>query len=157
MVSSRQWPLISRYRASVRTQSPKVEMIDSLFKRVSETDDEGMIRWNGTYNLFSDYRMPCSRDCQSCNFDLELFVECLFDVFFFFQPFPGSFCWTSILVQGKENLIRSSYSGIVFFYIWQWMSQLNALFSFLVDICFFLSVKVCKITEKSWGETNMKE
>ncbi|OAY58827.1 protein argonaute 4 [Manihot esculenta] len=44
VVSSRQWPLISRYRASVRTQSPKVEMIDSLFKRVSETDDEGMIR-----------------------------------------------------------------------------------------------------------------
>lgn len=46
MVSSRNWPLISRYRASVRTQSPKVEMIDSLYKRVSETEDEGMIRWN---------------------------------------------------------------------------------------------------------------
>ncbi|GAV84720.1 PAZ domain-containing protein/Piwi domain-containing protein/DUF1785 domain-containing protein [Cephalotus follicularis] len=43
VVSSRQWPLISRYRASVRTQSPKVEMIDSLFKRVSDTD-EGIIR-----------------------------------------------------------------------------------------------------------------
>ncbi|OAY23969.1 protein argonaute 4 isoform X1 [Manihot esculenta] len=44
VVSSRNWPLISRYRASVRTQSPKVEMIDSLYKRVSETEDEGMIR-----------------------------------------------------------------------------------------------------------------
>ena len=44
VVSSRQWPLISRYRASVRTQSPKVEMIDSLYKRVSETEDEGIIR-----------------------------------------------------------------------------------------------------------------
>ncbi|XP_021902597.1 protein argonaute 4-like isoform X2 [Carica papaya] len=44
VVSSRQWPLISRYRASVRTQSPKVEMIDSLFKRVSETEDDGIMR-----------------------------------------------------------------------------------------------------------------
>ncbi|KAG7947378.1 hypothetical protein I3843_14G091600 [Carya illinoinensis] len=44
VVSSRQWPLISKYRASVRTQSPKVEMIDSLFKRVSETEDEGIFR-----------------------------------------------------------------------------------------------------------------
>ncbi|KAJ7964879.1 Protein argonaute like [Quillaja saponaria] len=44
VVSSRQWPLISKYRACVRTQSPKVEMIDSLFKPVSDKDDEGMIR-----------------------------------------------------------------------------------------------------------------
>ncbi|KAG6523121.1 hypothetical protein ZIOFF_012974 [Zingiber officinale] len=44
VVSSRQWPSISRYRASVRTQSPKVEMIDSLFKPVGEKDDSGIIR-----------------------------------------------------------------------------------------------------------------
>ncbi|CAI9106107.1 OLC1v1005175C1 [Oldenlandia corymbosa var. corymbosa] len=44
VVSSRQWPLISKYRASVRTQSPKLEMIDSLFKRVSDTEDDGTIR-----------------------------------------------------------------------------------------------------------------
>lgn len=44
VVGSRQWPLISRYRASVRTQSPKVEMIDNLFKPVSDTEDEGIIR-----------------------------------------------------------------------------------------------------------------
>ncbi|KAI7991968.1 Protein argonaute 4A [Camellia lanceoleosa] len=44
VVSSRQWPLISRYRASVRTQSLKVEMIDSLYKRVSEAEDEGIMR-----------------------------------------------------------------------------------------------------------------
>ncbi|RWR75814.1 protein argonaute 4 [Cinnamomum micranthum f. kanehirae] len=44
VVSSREWPLISRYRASVRTQSPKVEMIDSLFKPVSDTEDKGIIR-----------------------------------------------------------------------------------------------------------------
>lgn len=44
VVSSRKWPLISRYRASVRTQSPKVEMIDSLFKKVSDTEDEGIMR-----------------------------------------------------------------------------------------------------------------
>lgn len=44
MVSSRQWPLISRYRAAVRTQSPKVEMIDSLYKRISDTEDDGIMR-----------------------------------------------------------------------------------------------------------------
>ncbi|GAB4859272.1 Protein argonaute-4 [Ancistrocladus abbreviatus] len=44
VVSSRHWPLISRYRASVRTQSAKVEMIDNLFKKVSDTEDEGIIR-----------------------------------------------------------------------------------------------------------------
>ncbi|XP_057441491.1 protein argonaute 4-like [Lotus japonicus] len=44
VVSSREWPLISKYRACVRTQSPKVEMIDNLFKQVSEKEDEGIIR-----------------------------------------------------------------------------------------------------------------
>ncbi|XP_073272774.1 protein argonaute 4-like [Primulina huaijiensis] len=44
VVSSRQWPLISRYRACVRTQSPRLEMIDSLFKRVSDSEDDGIIR-----------------------------------------------------------------------------------------------------------------
>ncbi|CAB4313624.1 unnamed protein product [Prunus armeniaca] len=34
----------SRYRASVRTQSPKVEMIDSLYKRISESEDDGIMR-----------------------------------------------------------------------------------------------------------------
>lgn len=46
VVSSRHWPLISRYRASVRTQSPKVEMIDSLFKKISDTEDDGIMKWD---------------------------------------------------------------------------------------------------------------
>ncbi|KAL1545514.1 Protein argonaute-4 [Salvia divinorum] len=44
VVSSRQWPSICRYRAAVRTQSPKLEMMDSLYKRVSETEDDGIMR-----------------------------------------------------------------------------------------------------------------
>ncbi|RDX95578.1 Protein argonaute 4A, partial [Mucuna pruriens] len=44
VVSSRCWPQISRYRATVRTQSSKVEMIQNLFKPVSDTEDEGIIR-----------------------------------------------------------------------------------------------------------------
>ncbi|KAM0005101.1 putative post-transcriptional gene silencing PAZ-Argonaute family [Helianthus debilis subsp. tardiflorus] len=44
VVSSRKWPLISRYRASVRSQSARVEMIDALFKPVSAVEDDGMIR-----------------------------------------------------------------------------------------------------------------
>ncbi|XP_050231679.1 protein argonaute 4A-like [Mercurialis annua] len=43
VVSSRNWPLLSRYRASVHNQSPKLEMIDSLFKPVG-TEDTGIIR-----------------------------------------------------------------------------------------------------------------
>ncbi|KAF3455920.1 hypothetical protein FNV43_RR00563 [Rhamnella rubrinervis] len=39
-----QWPLIFKYRVSVRTQSPKVEMIDSLYKKVSDTKDDGIMR-----------------------------------------------------------------------------------------------------------------
>ncbi|ERM95372.1 hypothetical protein AMTR_s00008p00203090 [Amborella trichopoda] len=44
VVSSRDWPFISRYRASVRTQSPKVEMIDSMFKPQPDGNDTGLIR-----------------------------------------------------------------------------------------------------------------
>lgn len=44
VVSSREWPRISKYRASVRTQSPKVEMVDNLFKPVADGEDEGIIR-----------------------------------------------------------------------------------------------------------------
>ncbi|CAM0880911.1 unnamed protein product [Alopecurus aequalis] len=43
VVSSREWPLVSKYRASVRSQSPKLEMIDSLFKPQG-TEDDGLIR-----------------------------------------------------------------------------------------------------------------
>ncbi|XP_043688821.1 protein argonaute 16-like [Telopea speciosissima] len=44
VVGSRSWPLISRYRAAVRTQSPKVEMIDSLYKPLANGDDDGIMR-----------------------------------------------------------------------------------------------------------------
>ncbi|KAL0307160.1 UNVERIFIED_CONTAM: protein argonaute 16 [Sesamum radiatum] len=44
VVGSRSWPLISRYRAAVRTQSPKVEMIESLFKPLANGEDDGIMR-----------------------------------------------------------------------------------------------------------------
>ncbi|KAG6572421.1 Protein argonaute 16, partial [Cucurbita argyrosperma subsp. sororia] len=44
VVGSRAWPLISRYRAAVRTQSPKVEMIDALYKPLEDGNDDGIIR-----------------------------------------------------------------------------------------------------------------
>ncbi|CAN6331685.1 unnamed protein product [Urochloa humidicola] len=43
VVSSRQWPYISKYRASVHTQSPRLEMMSSLFKPRG-TEDDGLIR-----------------------------------------------------------------------------------------------------------------
>lgn len=44
VVSSRNWPILSRYRASVRSQSAKLEMIDSLFKPLPNKDDAGIVR-----------------------------------------------------------------------------------------------------------------
>ncbi|WVZ10522.1 hypothetical protein V8G54_015052 [Vigna mungo] len=44
VVSSLEWPLISKYRACLRTQFQKVEMIDNLFKKVSNGVDKGIIR-----------------------------------------------------------------------------------------------------------------
>ncbi|KAL6576936.1 hypothetical protein OROMI_011212 [Orobanche minor] len=38
------WPLISRYRAAIRTQSPEVEMIDTLNKPLENGKDDGIIR-----------------------------------------------------------------------------------------------------------------
>ncbi|KAK1389077.1 Argonaute [Heracleum sosnowskyi] len=45
VVGSHTWPLISRYRAAVRIQASKVEMIESLFKpSPNGVDDAGIIR-----------------------------------------------------------------------------------------------------------------
>ncbi|XP_057488619.1 protein argonaute 16-like [Actinidia eriantha] len=44
VVGSRSWPLISRYRAAVRTQSSKVEMIESLYNPLANGDDDGIMR-----------------------------------------------------------------------------------------------------------------
>ncbi|BAT89437.1 hypothetical protein VIGAN_06039000 [Vigna angularis var. angularis] len=44
VVGSRCWPLISRYRASVRLQASKVEMIDALYKPLENGGDDGIIR-----------------------------------------------------------------------------------------------------------------
>ncbi|XP_041996009.1 protein argonaute 16-like [Salvia splendens] len=45
VVGSRSWPLISKYRAAVRTQSAKMEMIESLFKPLANgLDDDGIMR-----------------------------------------------------------------------------------------------------------------
>ncbi|XP_010688916.2 protein argonaute 16 [Beta vulgaris subsp. vulgaris] len=44
VVGSVSWPLISRYRAVVRTQSPKAEIINSLFKPQENGEDTGIMR-----------------------------------------------------------------------------------------------------------------
>ncbi|KAL6535929.1 Protein argonaute 16 [Orobanche hederae] len=44
VVGSRSWPLISRYRAAVRTQPSKMEMIESLYKPLPNGDDDGIMR-----------------------------------------------------------------------------------------------------------------
>nr|AHC30882.1 argonaute 6 protein [Dimocarpus longan] len=44
VVGSQCWPLISRYRAAVRTQSSKMEMIDALYKPLADGTDDGIIR-----------------------------------------------------------------------------------------------------------------
>ncbi|XP_027152630.1 protein argonaute 4A-like [Coffea eugenioides] len=44
VVGSRQWPSISCYRASIHTQTRNDQMMDSLFRQVSQQEDKGMIR-----------------------------------------------------------------------------------------------------------------
>ncbi|KAH0932582.1 hypothetical protein HID58_009699, partial [Brassica napus] len=58
VVGSKNWPLISRYRAAVRTQSPKMEMIDSLFQPVEDpvNGDNGIMKYvNAIYELFVEF------------------------------------------------------------------------------------------------------
>ncbi|CAH1444767.1 unnamed protein product [Lactuca virosa] len=43
VVGSRSWPLISRYKASVRAQSSKMEMIEGLFKPQADGTDDGIM------------------------------------------------------------------------------------------------------------------
>ncbi|GAB2246018.1 hypothetical protein Droror1_Dr00001511 [Drosera rotundifolia] len=44
VVGSLSWPSISRYRAAVRSQSPKAEIIDCLFKPLADGNDDGIMR-----------------------------------------------------------------------------------------------------------------
>ncbi|KAM5580524.1 protein argonaute 16 [Rosa sericea] len=44
VVGSLQWPLISQYRAAVRTQKARKEMIDSLYKPLESGEDDGIMR-----------------------------------------------------------------------------------------------------------------
>ncbi|XP_059664101.1 protein argonaute 16-like [Cornus florida] len=44
VVGSLSWPHVSRYRAVVRTQPSKVEMIESLFKPLANGEDDGIMR-----------------------------------------------------------------------------------------------------------------
>ncbi|CAH9111873.1 unnamed protein product [Cuscuta epithymum] len=44
VVGSRHWPLISKYRAAVRTQSSRVEMVETLYKPLADGEDDGIMR-----------------------------------------------------------------------------------------------------------------
>ncbi|GMG98718.1 hypothetical protein Nepgr_000558 [Nepenthes gracilis] len=52
VVGSLSWPHISRYRAAVRSQSPKVEMIECLFKPLENGEDDGIMR-ELLYNFYT--------------------------------------------------------------------------------------------------------
>ncbi|KAG8388915.1 hypothetical protein BUALT_Bualt02G0174900 [Buddleja alternifolia] len=79
VVSLRQWPSISRYRACVRTQSPKVEMIDSLDKRVADSaKDDGIMREVlEDFYFSSDFRdgVGDSQFNQVLNIELSQIIE----------------------------------------------------------------------------------
>ncbi|KAI4300973.1 hypothetical protein L6164_034296 [Bauhinia variegata] len=44
VVASRQWPLVSCYKASARIQQPSSKLIDTLFMPVTEEKDNGIVR-----------------------------------------------------------------------------------------------------------------
>ncbi|KAM0878492.1 hypothetical protein ACQ4PT_034823 [Festuca glaucescens] len=86
VVSSREWPRISKYRATVHTQSPKLEMMSSLFKP-NGTADNGLIRESLIdFYTTSDHRKPDqviifrdgvseSQFTQVINIELEQIIE----------------------------------------------------------------------------------
>ncbi|XP_009769203.1 protein argonaute 16 [Nicotiana sylvestris] len=55
VVGSLYWPLISKYRAVVRSQSPKLEIIESLYKPLPNGDDEGIMG-----ELLLDFYRTCN-------------------------------------------------------------------------------------------------
>ncbi|KAL0887396.1 hypothetical protein Bca101_011379 [Brassica carinata] len=60
VVGSRQWPLISKYRACARTQSRKVEIIDNLFKPV--TNEKGKLVDEGIFwELLFDFYLSSGK------------------------------------------------------------------------------------------------
>ncbi|XP_057522848.1 protein argonaute 16-like isoform X2 [Amaranthus tricolor] len=83
VVGSLSWPLISKYRAVVRTQSPKTEIIDSLFKPDENGEDSGIMReLLKAFYVTSEGRKPEqiiifrdgvgeSQFCQVLNIELE--------------------------------------------------------------------------------------
>ncbi|GLJ29019.1 hypothetical protein SUGI_0572690 [Cryptomeria japonica] len=59
VVSSREWPMISSYRASVRTQSRKVEMIEALYKPKPLEQDGKMMDVGMINELLLDFYSTC--------------------------------------------------------------------------------------------------
>ncbi|KAH9675035.1 protein argonaute 4A [Citrus sinensis] len=68
VVSSRNWPILSRYRASVRSQSTKLEMIDSLFKPLPNKDDAGIVRLPETAKTFSYHHNSLPETVKTFNY-----------------------------------------------------------------------------------------
>ncbi|KAK4362551.1 hypothetical protein RND71_017792 [Anisodus tanguticus] len=68
VVGSRQWPMISCYRASVCTQPPKTETIHSLFRPVSDREDTGIIRQGLSESQFKQIISEMEEIFKACKF-----------------------------------------------------------------------------------------
>lgn len=105
VVGSRNWPLISRYRAAVRTQSPKVEMIEALFKPLANGQDDGIMR---------------------C-FTRNDFLICSPVLWFMYANSSSTECWSNgstIMLQGTAFGFLSN----------QWWTQTNSDYCFQVRL-----------------------
>ncbi|PHT86167.1 hypothetical protein T459_08273 [Capsicum annuum] len=68
VVGSTQWPMISCYRASICTQPPKTEMIHSLFRPVSDSEDTGIIRQGLSESQFKQIISEMEEIIKACKF-----------------------------------------------------------------------------------------
>lgn len=83
VVGSRCWPLISQYRASIRTQSPRVEIIDALYKPLANGEDDGIMRYE--HILLYHTRLSVNScifniiNMLACSWFCPLFLVCLIE------------------------------------------------------------------------------
>lgn len=77
----------------MRSQSPKVEMIDGLFKPGSDNNDSGIVRYSLLQGMSYTKVLGFSMIIHITYCRLYGFVA-------------GSCCWTSIQVRGSKNPVK---------------------------------------------------
>lgn len=94
---------MSKYGAAVRTQSRKVEMIESLYKPLVSGGDGGIMR----HDYFGIVLQSSNINKNSVKLTGKLSIAYL-------NHIPGNCFWTFMLQVTAKNQLRLLFSGILF-------------------------------------------